>query len=113
MNRYPQEPGFQRHSETSRIAAESVNGESQCRILLEYFRQAGPYGLTCDGAYELAQGSMTISDIEYGTVSARMVTMKANKMIVSKGERRKTRKGKPAEVYVYKTFSNDQMALDF
>jgi predicted transcriptional regulator len=101
---YPNDPGFQAHSETSRIAADMVDDDSQLVDVLSCFHKVGWTGATGDEITVMMQSFPRWKGMENGTVSARMATLKNNGTIVRKGERRKTRKGRPAEVYVHKSF---------
>jgi len=110
---YPNDPGFQAHSETSRMAAEQVDDEGQLVDVLACFHKRGYTGATGDEITVMMQDFPRWKGMENGTVSARMATLKAYRVIVSKGERRKTRKGRSAEVFIHKSFVKDQSELNF
>lgn len=114
MNQYPFEPGYQAHSETSRMAAESVDAKTQLKYINMAFLAKGFAGATCWEIYQDVKAIPSLKHIEYGTVSARMVTLKKRGTIIAKGERAPARygKGRLAEIYVHKEFAPKQMTLD-
>ena len=110
---YPNDPGFQAHSETSRMAAEQVDDDGQLVDVISCFYMKGSTGAIGDEITVLMQHYPRWKGMENGTVSARMATLKAKGTIVPKGERRGTRKGRWAEVYVHKSFVKPQTEMKF
>ena len=80
----------------SRIAYEAIAssiGELAERVL-EYVRSAGQHGCTCDEAmHELY--------LTHQTVSPRFTELESKGLLRRTGERRLTRSGNPAAIYVY------------
>lgn len=102
---YPHDPGYQRHSETSRMAAENlIDADGQIADVVKAFKDAGENGLTCDEATQIVREFRPM--IENGTIAARMSRLKAEGVIYQKGEKRKTSRGHPAEVWVHIDHAN-------
>lgn len=109
---YPDGPGFARDSETSRMAAEQVDDEGQLVDVLSCFHSVSHTGATCDEITVMMNEKFPRwRGMECGTVAARMVTLKTKGIIFSKGERRKTRKGRSAEVFIHKNYMEAQGRL--
>lgn len=88
-------PPHERSSGTSRAAAISVTetaGTLRSKVLA-HVRSCGPAGATCDEVEE-ALG------LRHQTASARMRELALKSMIVMAGERRVTRSGRYAEVWI-------------
>ena len=77
--------------ETSRIAYESVDMPEERRIVLTMIRRSGDYGMTAD---EVAQHRA------YGDGHQRIAELRKAGLIAKNGQRRRTRAGRPADVYV-------------
>lgn len=88
---------FARGSDTSRAAADSMreHAGAQRRAVLALFRSAGSRGLTCDEAEEL-------SGKRHQSISARVRELARDGEIVRTEERRPTRSGRMAHVYLYR-----------
>jgi len=95
---YPDTPGFQKHSETSRNAAKTLNADTLRKTVLKYIVDAGEYGSIGD---EIAEHF----NIAPGTVSARLIELERWGYIVKLTRTRKTRRGKPANVYTIPRFA--------
>lgn len=95
---YPQTPGFQAHSDTSREAAERLTTaedmESRIYALLDTYES----GWTCDelAAYLSEHG---YPSIQAGTVSARLRGLETKGRAVQSLETRQTRANRPAHVW--------------
>lgn len=92
MTIYPNEPGFVRHSDTSKVAAEAIKPDAQTlrRRVLAVIASAVD-GATCD---EVEQWL----DMPHQTASARITELKAQGKLIDSGARRRTRSGRLAAV---------------
>jgi predicted transcriptional regulator len=90
---YPNEPGYVVGSDTSKAAAESINALSMRGIALETIKRAGLHGMTSD---EL---EATIG-MRHQTASARIRELALGGNIFDSGQRRKTRSGRNAAVWL-------------
>lgn len=91
---YPNNPGYVRGSDTSEAAAKSVVDAKTGRYLVcEYIRRCGAAGATCD---EIEAGL----GMRHQTASARLAEARRLWLVWDSGERRKTRSGRSAAVYV-------------
>lgn len=99
---------FQPHSQTSPEAYEKLTDEStQIEEVLKAFRAAGPNGATCEEAHKALQATYRHWITRpYGSVSARMTTLKERGEILYTGETRKTTSGRNAEVWLYKGYAD-------
>jgi hypothetical protein len=98
-------PPHERNSETSREAAKQIEPSAQTlrqRILCEITAR-GAHGMTCDEV-EVALA------MRHQTASARIRELFLKDQIVSRGTR-KTRSGRPANIWVKKTTSPDFLAI--
>ena len=89
---------FVNGSDTSRDAAESQRGkaDSQRAAIRRLIERAGKHGMTCDEIEAVTEG-------KHQTVSARVSELaRKYRLIVDSGERRPTRSGCKAVVYVVK-----------
>lgn len=101
---YPFSPGYQAHSETSRYAAENLHDAAgQMADVIDAFRMAGSDGLTGDEVTRILRRTRPM--IENGTVAARMTRLKAEQVIVMKGEQRQTARNRSAEVWIHRAFA--------
>lgn len=90
---YPQTPGHQAHSETSKTAAESIDASNLQGRVLEKLDMVAGYGLTCDDI------SLQLC-VEQGTIAARIRELElAGKVIKTRGKRQ-TRHRRDAFIYV-------------
>lgn len=92
---YPDQPGYERESVTSKAAARSVTdiqGTLQERAFA-YILDAGDRGLTCD---ELEQ----LTEWRHQTASARIRELVLKNWIVDSGRQRQTSSGRKASVWV-------------
>lgn len=89
-------PPFVRDSETSRDAAESMTDHvgGLRKQILDVIK-ASPTGLTCDECEALL-------GMRHQTASARVRELRGLELIVDSGEKRKTRSGRNAVVWVSK-----------
>lgn len=85
---------YQKHSETSKDAAEKVDVNYQERIILDYLKTRGVSGATGD---EISQ----VFGIPIGTASARIVGLRNKKKIETTNIKRQTRSGRYGYVHVY------------
>ena len=94
-DREPRSVPYTRGSETSRLAAESVRGKLGRiqRQIYEYVGFTGDQGSTCDEA-ELALG------LSHQTCSARFRELTRRGWLSKTLEKRKTRSGRGARVYI-------------
>ena len=110
MKRYPEDPGFEKDSDTSEAAAESVVISAKvlkaiCRRHVEAAERADPPGLTCDEVEVLTGG-------RHQSVSARIRELVLDGSIYDTGVRRPTRSGRGANVYRIKTATSVAAATD-
>ncbi len=107
---YPNEPGFQKQSETSEWAASRVNAVEYRQTAKEFLRQRGKHGATAD---ELATHMAEIykRPISNTTAGARITELKERGQAVKTNLRRSTRYGRLAEVVVLKEFGYDESEL--
>lgn len=91
---YPYSPGFQRLSDTSREAAESVKDSARTKRgkILAEMQRVPLCGMTIDEAAVLLK-------CQTGTASARMRELELHGDIQKTTQRRRTRAGKTAVVY--------------
>ena len=91
---YPNAPGFQRVSDTSRAAAESVVVSAAVwrGRVLEAIRAAGREGATADGIAALF-------GTQHNTTSPRVTELSLSGLIRDSGRRRLTRSGRHAVVW--------------
>lgn len=91
---------YQRGSDTSREAAETIKGRNKDAIAaLEFIRRRGEQGATGDEVAEYLS-SLNGTVCAPGTASARMTDLLDDKSIMKTDRRRKTRSGKSACVHV-------------
>lgn len=90
---YPHEPGYVAGSDTSQAAAQSIDALSMRGIALEAIKRAGLHGMTSD---EL---EATIG-MRHQTASARIRELALGGNIFDSGQRRKTRSGRKAAVWL-------------
>lgn len=104
---------FQPHSTTSRNAFETLADEQgQLDEVLEAFKAARNDGNTCEEAYFWLKENYRHWAVKpYGTVSARMTTLKRNKQLYYTNQSRKTTSGKPAEVWVHPEYATEAHKL--
>lgn len=91
---YPASPGFEKSSDTSKLAAESIApkaGRLRASVLAEV-RDRGVDGTTCD------EVEVALS-LRHQTASARIRELALNGSIVDTGRKRPTRSKRPAVVY--------------
>lgn len=95
-DRYPDTPGYV-NRDTSKEAAQRIEPETSVlrRRILGELQVRGTFGATCD---ELEQAM----DLSHQTASARIREMNLKGSIVDSGNRRKTRTGRNAIVWVAK-----------
>lgn len=108
---YPQFPGFQSGSETSRDAAEEVGKGSanvKQELLLKFFTSdlGKGIGLTIDEAAVYLKRE-TKEDVQTGTASARMRGLELLGFIVKSSKTRTTRAKKRARVYFLRGYGNE------
>lgn len=89
--------GYQKHSETSKEAAESVNAEKQRANILAIIIKSRTIGVIGD---ELAADLKEIP----GTISARLIELEREGLIVRTNLKRTTRRNRNAFVYVSSKF---------
>jgi transcription initiation factor IIE alpha subunit len=86
-------PPFQKHSETSRQAARDVSAKPMREIVLEALIDRGNRGATDD---EL----QTALGMDPSTERPRRVELERAGLVIDSGERRKTRSGREAVVWM-------------
>lgn len=97
---YPESPGYQRHSDTSREAADKLTGQGlQHRLILEAMTRNGMKGLTIDEAAAMLTDHLE-RHIHSGTAAARMGELEKAGKVCKTPQRRKTRSGRNAVVYL-------------
>jgi hypothetical protein len=101
VKQYPEDPGFEKDSDTSEAAAESMVITAKvlkaiCLRHIEAAEIAVPPGLTCDEVEVLTGG-------RHQSVSARIRELVLDGSIYDTGLRRPTRSGRKANVYRIKT----------
>ncbi len=96
---YPQEPGYQKNSETSRNAAEKLRPAKYIEQTMEFLKSRGVNGATAD---ELAQYLSEINGriIQNTTAGARLTELLLQGTVLKSGKKRATRFGRDAEVIV-------------
>ncbi len=84
---YPDSPGYQRSSETSKAAAESSSIYGYRRAAFDFLRDAGERGAT---AKELAEHLSLVfgKPIQFTTAGARLTELKKRGLAVEAGEQR-------------------------
>ena len=97
MNRYPEDPGFEKGSDTSEEAAEAAIPtraamQRLVRAVIVGAETNDPPGLTCDQVEVITGGA-------HQTISARIRDLVLNGSIYDTGDRRLTRRGRKAAVY--------------
>lgn len=98
--KYPDQPGYVAHSDTSREAAERFTRKDELRrMILRWLLDAGVAGLTSDEAFQMAQGRDP--DIDKTTIGARFTELHAEGAIIKTKAKRMTRHDRPASVYVH------------
>lgn len=94
MMTYPETPGYQHGSDTSRHAADTLTTAHKNRqILLDLLKRRGLEGCTID---EFAQAL----GVPPNAISGRFSELETDGKICKTPQRRKTRSGKPAVVYL-------------
>lgn len=99
---YPDTPGFQSHSETSREAAEHVNSGSQRERIVAILDQEGFSGMTADEISSKLK-------ITNGTIAARMRELELSNAVIKTSQKRHTRSGVNAFIYVLPEFHLEAM----
>lgn len=103
---------FQSHSETSKTAFDHIDEPGQLEDVMRAFQARGPRGATCEEILlHMVEFMPHRKSIVYGTVSARMGTLKTLGRIFYKNETRPTTSGKPAEVWVHESFATEAEKL--
>jgi len=95
MSDYPERPGFERGSDTSEDAADSLTEGALQKLRLQvyqYVRAQARFGTTCD-ELEVASG------LRHQTASARLRELELYGWIIKSMYRRPTRSGRMARVY--------------
>jgi len=92
---YPDKPGAQAHSETSREAAMRFDPSTYYGRILDKLNLVGAHGLTCDDI------SLQM-DVEQSTIGARLRELELKGGVVKTAQKRKTRYNRNAFVYVTK-----------
>lgn len=94
-DKYPDSPGFARGSDTSEMAAASMvpSADSIRERVRNYIASRGLDGATCDEVqYAL--------DMLHQTASARVTELRLRGDIIKSGEKRRTKAGRLAAVYL-------------
>ena len=98
MSNYPNAPGFVAGSDTSEAAAASIDAGSMREIAYKAIQHSGLHGMTSD---EL---EMTIG-MRHQTASARIRELAMNGRVFDSGQRRQTRSGRKAVVWLAYRFA--------
>lgn len=98
---YPDTPGAQRHSETSREAAAKLDAGNMRDRVLRYLIDT-PQGLTCDDI------SLCMT-VEQGTIAARLRELELKGLVIKTANKGSTRYNRKAYVYVAKENWRDDM----
>jgi len=103
---------FQPHSETSKAAFDHIDEPGQLEDVLRAFYNLGTNGATCEEVWQHMIDYMPHRrSIVYGTVSARMGTLKKLGRIFYKNKERPTKAGNPAEVWVHADYATEAEKL--
>ena len=87
------------YRETSRIAYQATNIGEIAQRVLEFVQSAGKHGATCDEA-------MATLSLTHQSASPRFTDLEQRGLIVRTQNKRNTRSGNPAAIYVYQEFPN-------
>lgn len=98
---YPDTPGAQRHSETSREAAEKLDAGNLRGMVLRYLIDT-PQGLTADDI-------SLCMDIEQSTIGARLRELELKGQVIKTADKGTTRHKRKAFVYVAKEHWREHM----
>jgi hypothetical protein len=85
------------YRETSRIAYQAANIGEIAQRVLEFIQSAGQHGATCDEA-------MATLGLTHQSASPRFTDLEQRGLIVRTQNKRNTRSGNPAAIYVYQEF---------
>ncbi|MGB0817798.1 MAG: hypothetical protein ACPGQQ_02740 [Candidatus Puniceispirillaceae bacterium] len=103
MTGYPESPGYQAHSETSRAAAARLTDASTLRRQIKlHLRESGQQGHTAD---EIAR---TLG-IQNSTIAARLRELELDNQVIKTTVKRKTRFDRDAFVYVLPIFHREEL----
>lgn len=96
---YPSGPGYQRNSETSRAAAQSMHPHytKQQQIIVDFLKQQGAHGSTYT---EICNGTQ----LSAPSVCARMVELCESHTVIKSDLTRPTPSGRQAHVYLHRDF---------
>jgi DNA-binding MarR family transcriptional regulator len=94
---YPDTPGYQAHSETSREAAEKLSADTLRQAVLDDIALHERQGRTGD---ELAEHFSTAP----GTISARLIELERSGRVIKTAQKRRTTARRQAFVYVAAQF---------
>lgn len=96
---YPNAPGYQRNSDTSRAAAASMahHFTKQQTVILDWLHERGSTGGTFD---EIATGTGLLSQ----SICGRMVELANARAVIKSIHTRATPSGRQARIYLHKDF---------
>ena len=95
---YPNTPGFQQHSETSRAAADSLTTQHSMEADILRFLEHYPSGFTADELQEAFEGKLH-PGVQAGTIAARLRGLELKEQILKTKETRRTRSNRQAQVW--------------
>lgn len=99
---YPNTPGYQAHSETSREAAERLSPETLVCAVLSRVQLGGKYGRTADDL-------SIIFDVPQSTIAARLRELELAGRVIKTTMKRETRHKRNAFVYVHPEHFTEDM----
>lgn len=109
---YPDTPGYARHSDTSKEAAENLTGKDALySTILNYMRGLGYFGAIVDEALEVCEKCHARS-YDRSTIAARFTELEAQGRIMRTNQTRKTARNRNASVYVVKAYFQESMRFE-